>query len=101
MDECIIKIEPEIKQGYETCSGQSRIKNENEFKIITPYIDTTIKYSDIIKMTYADVTEMMEKMLAFCELKHEISLEEFLILRRTRDQMHLRSIAEKKAMNEQ
>ena len=45
-------------------------------------------------MSYAKALELIETIMCFCESRNEVSLEEFLVLRRTRDKIHWQSLKE-------
>lgn len=55
-------------------------------------IENDSKYTGVVHLTYTDVLQMMDSVMLFCELKNEVTLEEFLVLRRTRDKMEWRSL---------
>ncbi|XP_016842233.1 uncharacterized protein LOC100116268 isoform X2 [Nasonia vitripennis] len=57
-------------------------------------------YLNPLSMTYHDAFKLMESIMAFCAFKNETSIEEFLILRRTRDKMLWRSLKETKKENQ-
>lgn len=69
-----------------TITGNSNSNNEHN-------------YLNPLNMTYHDAYKLMESIMAFCAFKNETSIEEFLILRRTRDKMLWRSLKEIKNEN--
>ncbi|XP_014211291.1 uncharacterized protein LOC106641397 [Copidosoma floridanum] len=84
-----VKLESDIQNTCTKCKTRLHETAESIFKL-----DRNEKYTSVENMRYSEVQKLVETAIDFCIVKNEASLDEFLVLRRFRDRLRLKSLQE-------